>query len=43
MDDIEKGELLLDHGADVNLRDVSGGSALHWTVENNNVPFSQYY
>lgn len=41
MNDMDKGELLLDHGADVNLRDLTGGSALHWTVENNNLPFSQ--
>lgn len=41
VNEMEKGELLLDHGADVNLRDATGGSALHWTVENNNIPFSR--
>jgi len=41
MNDIDKGELLLDHGADVNLRDLTGGSALHWTAENNHIPFSR--
>lgn len=41
MNDVDKGELLLDKGADVNLRDITKGSALHWTVENNNVGFSR--
>ena len=41
MNDVEKGELLIDHGADVNLRDLTGNSALHWTVENNNLDFCQ--
>lgn len=41
INDEEKGELLLDHGVNVNMRDLTGGSALHWTVENNNVHFSR--
>lgn len=41
MNDVDKGELLLDHGADANLRDLTGGSALHWTAENNNTDFSR--
>ncbi len=41
INDLNKGELLLDHGADVNMRDLTGGSALHWTVENNNIIFSR--
>ncbi len=41
MNDTDKGELLLDHGAQANLRDLTGGSALHWAAENNNVPFSR--
>ncbi len=39
MNNIDKGELIIDHGADVNFRDLTGGSALHWTTENNNLPF----
>jgi Ankyrin repeats (3 copies) len=41
MNDADKGELLLDQGADIHQRDLTGGSALHWTAENNNVPFSR--
>ncbi len=40
VNDIDKGELLLDHKANVNFRDLTGGSALHWTVENTNLDFS---
>ena len=42
MNDGDKGELLLDHGADVNLRDLTGGSALHWAAENNNLDFNRF-
>lgn len=41
MNDTDKGEILLEYGADANLRDLTGGSALHWTSENNNLAFTR--
>ena len=41
MDDIEKGRLLLEKGADVNQQDIIGNTALHWTVDNTNLDFSK--
>lgn len=32
-------EILLSHGANPNGQDVTGGSALHWACENNNIEF----
>lgn len=37
MENIEISELLLQQGADPNLRDGAGGTALHWAAENNNL------
>lgn len=39
VDDADKAELLLDYKANVNFRDLTGGSALHWAVENTNLYF----
>lgn len=33
---VEKAQLLLDHGAEINKQDLVGGTALQWAVENNN-------
>jgi len=41
IDDIEKGRLLLESGADIDFRDLTGRSALHWTSDNANVDFSE--
>ena len=37
----EMGKLILDYNPKVNEQDVTGGTALHWTVENNNESFCQ--
>ena len=37
MDNIEICKLLLDNRALPNLQDVTGGTALHWAAENNNI------
>lgn len=41
VNDINKGRLLLEFGADVQFTDLTGRSALHWTVDNNNLDFSE--
>jgi len=38
VDNVELASDLLRAGADPNLQDVLGGTALHWAVENNNLP-----
>jgi len=37
VDDIEKAKLILECGADPNMQDLTGGTALHWAVENSNL------
>jgi hypothetical protein len=34
-------KLLIQHGADVNQQDLTGGTALHWAVENSNLPLCE--
>lgn len=41
MDDPEKAKLLLESGADIDFRDLTGRSALHWTADNRNIEFSK--
>ena len=41
MDDTEKAKLLLSYGADVKQPDITGGTALHWAVENHNLELCQ--
>jgi hypothetical protein len=41
MDSQEKAALLLAAGADVNFPDLTRRTALHWTVDNNNVEFTE--
>jgi len=41
VDDIEKAKLLLRHNAHPNMKDLLGGTALHWAVENNNIKLCQ--
>ena len=42
-DSTEIAALLLEHGADVNGTDVTGGTALHWAVENNNMELCKWF
>lgn len=41
VDDIEKGQLLIDAGADPNQKDITGRSPLHWTISNSNYELTQ--
>lgn len=41
VNDSQKAELLLEAGADIEFRDLTGRSALHWTVDNGNLAFSE--
>lgn len=41
VDDVAKGQLLLDAKADPNQKDITGRTPLHWTVSNNNYKFTQ--
>lgn len=36
VDDVEKARLILEAGADVNMADLTGRTALHWAADNNN-------
>ncbi|MCH9769814.1 MAG: ankyrin repeat domain-containing protein, partial [Gammaproteobacteria bacterium] len=42
MDEIDKAKLLVEHGVDLDKQDILGNTALHWTVDNKNIAFSQY-
>jgi hypothetical protein len=35
-------KLLVAYGADVKKQDLTGGTALHWAVQNNNIPLTQF-
>src|SRR3989339_207408 len=37
VNDIEKAKLILEHNADPNFKDLTGGTALHWAVENSHL------
>ncbi len=39
--DFEIAKMLIDHGANVVMPDLTGGTALHWAVENNNLPLCE--
>jgi hypothetical protein len=41
VNDIDKARIILDANADVHETDMSGGTALHWAVENNNIPLCE--
>ncbi len=41
VNDEKKAALLLEAGADIQFTDLTGRSALHWTVDNNNYAFSE--
>ncbi len=41
VNDVEIAKKLIAHGADVLMRDLTRATALHWAVENNNLPFCQ--
>lgn len=40
-DKIEVGQAILDKGAQINKPDVTGRTALHWTIDNGNLAFSE--
>lgn len=43
VDSIEKARIILEAGADVNFTDLTGRSALHWSVDNNNKELSELF